>query len=166
MDKRKAKVRGIVAAFCMIAAAFGLRAVKSVIFSSQHPKNEVSVSVADSYTRYEDEGRKTVLVVKYEVYNGTDSPTPYTTTFKDYAMQGDKQCDRKLTGTGLPTDRAGSLKQVEPGETMSFNVEYQITSSKKDILLCVDKINWNKKNGEGDTEVLRMTLEPNSGKEV
>ena len=34
MDKRKVKNRGIIAAFCLILAAFGIRAVKNGIFSS------------------------------------------------------------------------------------------------------------------------------------
>ncbi|MBR5372277.1 MAG: DUF5067 domain-containing protein [Oscillospiraceae bacterium] len=162
MDKRKAKIRGIVAAFCVIAAAFGVRAIKNSIINGKTPKNEVSVSIADSYTRYEDEGRKTVLVVKYEVFNGTDSPTPYSPTFKDYALQGDVQCERTLTGTGLPTERAGSLKQVEPGETMSFYVEYQVSSKKGNVQLCIDK----PFHQGAEREYLRMTLDPNTGKEI
>lgn len=163
MDKKKAKVRGIITAICLIAAAFGLRAAKNAIFSgdNRHPKNEITVAVNDSYPDYRDEGRKTVLVVRYEIFNGTAEAAPYATTFRDYALQDGKECKRNLTGTGLPTDMPGSLKAIEPGETMFFTVEYEISSKKGNIELCVDKTFV-----QENRERLRMTLDPNTGKEI
>ena len=167
MDKRKAKVRGIIAAFCMIAAAFGLRAVKSAVFAPKHPKNEFSVSVEDTYTRYVDyteDGKqktKAVLVVKYELYNGTDEDCTYI-AFRDYAMQNDKECTRHTSEIGLPTEKTSSIKPIKPGETASFFVEYDISSKKGDISLCVDR-NFVKSEKR---EYLRMTLDPNTGKEI
>ena len=161
MDKRKVKVRGIIAAFCLLAAAFGIRAVKNGVFSSKHPKNEFSVSVADSYTRYEDEGRKMILVVKYDLYNGTDSERSYV-AFKDYVLQDGKECIRRSTGTGLPSERVGLIKALQPGEEASFCVEYEISKQKGNINLCVDR-NFVKAE---EREYIRMVIDPITGKEI
>jgi len=161
MDKRQAKRSGIIAAICLIAAALGIRALKNGIFSSSHPKNEFSVSVEDSYTKYEDEGRKTVLVVKYELYNGTDSDRSYV-AFKDYVLQDGVECERRTSGTGLPSDRVDGIKTIKPGESASFYAEYEIRSNKGNLNLCVDK-NFVKAE---EREYIRMVLDPKTGEEI
>lgn len=161
MDKKKAKRSGILAALCLIAVAVGIRLVKNMGFSASHLKNEFSVSVEDTYTKYEDEGRKTILVVKYDLYNGTDSEKSYV-GFRDYVLQDGVECKRKTSGTGLLTERVDSIKTLKPGESDSFFAEYEISTKKGNLNLCVDR-NFVKAE---EKPYLRMTLNPKDGKEI
>lgn len=115
--------------------------------NSKSNSKSTSVSIADHYLTQNSSG-ETVLVVKYDFYNGEDEPKNFAWTVNDKCFQNGIECQEEYFLDEVDTSK--QTADIQPGITLNLSVAYKLSDT-SDVNIVVTKL-------IGDDEFINETF--------